>query len=213
MDRAFGPAAGRDLVEEVAALRRAGSPGAERVIGIGMDSTELGIDSTTFLPGYDAARSAGFRLTGHQGENSPASAITACLDVLGLERVDHGVPVLDDPALTARMAAEQIPITVCPTSNVVIARCFDRLGDHVYPQMREAGLLATVNTDDPALSHLDLGREYVSVADAFDYTWDDMVRIALDGVEASWLSEPDKAALRLRVDEAGTSLRPDEDPH
>ena len=68
MDRAFGPAAGRDLVEDLAALRRAGIPGAERVIGIGMDSTELGIDSTTFLPGYDLARSAGLRLTGHQGE-------------------------------------------------------------------------------------------------------------------------------------------------
>ncbi len=102
MDRAFGPAAGRDFVEELATLRRAGAPGAERVIGVGMDSTELGIDSTTFHPGYRLARSAGFRLTGHQGENSTASDIAACLDVLGLERIDHGVPVLDDDALTAR---------------------------------------------------------------------------------------------------------------
>ena len=89
----------------------------------------------------------GFRLTGHQGENSAASAIAACLDVLGLHRIDHGVPVLDDVALTARMVDEQIPITVCPTSNVVIARCFNRLEDHVYPRMRAAGLLATVNTE------------------------------------------------------------------
>lgn len=208
MDRAFGPAAGRDLVEERAALRRAGTPGAERIVGIGMDSTELGIDSTTFLPGYDLARSAGFRLTGHQGENSAASDITACLDVLGLERIDHGVPVLDDTDLTARMADEQIPITVCPTSNVVIARCFDRLEDHVYPRMRAAGLLATVNTDDPALSDLNLGQEYAAVADAFAYTWDNMVRIALDGVQACWLPESDKTALRLQIVDAATTLRP-----
>ena len=210
MDRAFGPAAGRDLVEELAALRRAGAQGAERVVGVGMDSTELGIDSTTFLPGYALARSAGFRLTGHQGENSVASDIAACLDVLGLERVDHGVPVLDDVDLTARMVDEQIPITVCPTSNVVIARCFDRLEDHVYPGMRAAGLLATVNTDDPALSDINLGHEYAAVARAFDYAWADMVQIALDGVEACWLPESEKAALRLRVNEARTTLRPDD---
>ena len=206
MDRAFGPTAGRDLVEGLAALRRAGTPGADRVIGVGMDSTELGIDPRTYLPGYDLARAAGFHLTGHQGENSAVSDIAACLDVLGLERIDHGVPVLDDAALTSRMAAERIPVTVCPTSNVVIANCFDRLEDHVYPRMRAAGLLATVNTDDPALSNLNLGQEYGAVAKAFDYGWDDMVQIALDGVEACWLDESDKAALRARIIEAGTSL-------
>ena len=211
MDRAFGPAAGRDLVEELAALRRAGARGAERVVGVGMDSTELGIDSTTFLPGFDLARSSGFRLTGHQGENSAASDIAACLDVLGLQRIDHGVPVLDDAALAARMADERIPITVCPTSNVVIARCFDRLEDHVYPRMRDAGLLATVNTDDPALSDINLGKEYAVVAQAFQYSWDDMVQIALDGVEACWLSESDRAALQLRIIEAGSTMRPHED--
>jgi adenosine deaminase len=208
MDRAFGPAAGLQLVEELAALRRAGAPGSQRVVGVGMDSTELGIDTTTFLPGYDAARAAGFRLTGHQGENSPASAIAACLDVLGLERIDHGVPVLDDAELTSRMVDQQIPITVCPTSNVVIARRFERLEDHVYPRMRATGLLATVNTDDPALSDLDLGKEYALVADAFGYTWDDMVGIALDGVEACWLPESDKTALRQRVVAVGNGARP-----
>lgn len=164
-----------------------------------MDSTELGIDSTTYAPAYDVARTAGLRLTGHQGENSPADQISACLDVLGLERVDHGVPVLDSPALTARMVEERIPITVCPTSNVVIANCFDRLEDHVLPQMRAAGLLATVNTDDPALSDLDLGKEYVAVSRAFGWGWDEMVQVARDGIEACWLDESEKAGLRTRL--------------
>ncbi len=77
--------------------------------------------------------------------------------------------------------------------------------------MRAAGLLATVNTDDPALTNLNLGQEYAAVAHAFGYTWDDMMRIALDGVEAFWLSESDKTALRLRIIDAGRTLRPDED--
>jgi adenosine deaminase len=208
MDRAFGPDAGRDFVEGLVALRRAGAKGADRVIGVGMDSTELGIDSTTFLPGYEAARAGGLRLTGHQGENASASDIAACLDVLRLERVDHGVPILDDAELTSRMIAERIPITVCPTSNVVIANCFDRLEDHVYPRMRDAGLLATVNTDDPALSDMNLGQEYAQVATAFGYGWDDMVQIALDGAEACWLDETAKAVLRRRIADGAAEHAP-----
>lgn len=208
MDRAFGPAAGLAFVEELVGLRREGAAGADRVIGVGMDSTELGIDSTTFLPGYQAARAGGLNLTGHQGENSTAAEVAACLTVLGLDRIDHAFPVLGDPELTERLAEERFPITICPTSNVVIARCFDRLEDHVYPRMRQAGLLATVNTDDPALSDLNLAQEYDAVAQAFGYGWDDMVAIALDGVEACWLDEPDKAALRNRIARAALELAP-----
>lgn len=199
MDRAFGPQAGAELVQQLADLRAAGSPGAERVLGVGMDSTELGVDSTAYLPGYDIARRAGLRLTGHQGENSSADDILACLDILGLERVDHGVPVLDNADLTRRMVTDRIPITVCPTSNVVIAHCFERLEDHVLPRMRSAGLLATVNTDDPALTSLDLGQEYAAVAGAFGWSWEEMVAISLDGVEACWLDESEKAGLRQLV--------------
>ena len=199
MDRAFGPEAGRQLVEELVDLRSARSPGTERVIGVGMDSTELGVDSTSYAPAYDVARRAGLRLTGHQGENSTAQQVADCIDALGLERVDHGVPVLDSAVLTARMVEERIPITVCPTSNVVIAHCFDRLEDHVLPHMRAAGLLATVNTDDPALSDLDLGREYAAVSRAFGWGWEQMVQVALDGIEASWLDDSEKADLRALV--------------
>ena len=91
----------------------------------------------------------------------------------------------------------RVPLTVCPNSNVRIANVFERLEDHVYPQLRASGLLATLNTDDPALSDLDLGIEYRSVAAAFGWGWDDMVAIALDGVEACWLDETDKARAPL----------------
>lgn len=206
MDRAFGPSAGLAQTERLVELRRAGSAGMERVIGVGMDSTELGIDPVSFLPAYDVARGAGLRLTAHQGENSPAASITAALEVLGVERIDHGLPVLDDPELTARMAGERIPITVCPTSNILIANSFERLEDHTYPHMRAAGLLATVNTDDPAFIDLDLGAEYAAVAAAFDWGWPEMVEVALDGVEASWLDDADKATLRQQIEDAAATL-------
>jgi adenosine deaminase len=208
MDRAFGPGPGLELIEQLAELRRSGAPGADRVIGVGMDSTELGIDPVSYRRAYQAARAAGLRLTAHQGENSPPAAIAACLDTLGVERIDHGLSVLDDPALTARMAADGIPLTVCPTSNIVIANAFDRLEDHPYARMREMGLLATLNTDDPALTDLNLSSEYASVARAFGWDWDQMVQIALDGVEACWLADADKAVLRRRISAAASALDP-----
>ena len=206
MDRAFGPAAGLEQVQLLAGLRSVAAPGIERVVGVGMDSTEQDIDPASFTAAYDAARAAGFRLTAHQGENSPAAAITTALDVLGVERIDHGLPVLDDPGLVARMARDRVPITVCPTSNVLIANAFPRLADHPYPRMRDAGLLATVNTDDPAMIDLDLGAEYALVAEAFGWGLPEMVQVALDGVEACWLDDTGKAQLRERVTAAAAAM-------
>ena len=208
IDRSFGGPAGQQFVEELAELRRTGAPGIERVIGVGMDSTELGIDPLTFGPAYDVARQAGFHLTAHQGENSPAAAIATALSDLGVERIDHGLPVLDDPRLARRMADEGVPITVCPTSNVLISNSFERLEDHVYPRMLDAGLLATVNTDDPAFIDLDLGAEYAAVAAAFGFDWDRMVEVALIGVEATWLADDDKRALARTVRTRAAELDP-----
>lgn len=198
-DRDFGPEAALEQSERLVQLLRASSPGAERVIGVGYDSTEIGREPASFAEAFAVARHAGLRRTAHQGENSGPDAIAACLDVLGAERIDHGISVLEDPELTARFAAERIPLTVCPNSNIRIANAYPTLADHVFPAMREAGLLATLNTDDPALTDLDLGYEYRSVAEAFGYGWDDMVTIALDGVEACWLDEVDKSALRKQI--------------
>ena len=199
IDRAYGGAAGLSLVEELVSLRRSGAPGVERVLGIGMDSTELGVDPRSFIPAYQAAAAAGLRRTAHQGEDTPASAIGICVDELGAERIDHGLSLLGDPALVTRLAGERLPLTVCPTSNVVIANRVPTLADHPFPAMRAAGLLATINTDDPALTGLDLHSEYVDCAAAFGYSFADMVEIALDAVEASWAAPEEAAALRARI--------------
>jgi adenosine deaminase len=213
MDRAFGPSAGRDLVAELGELRRTGAPGAERVIGVGMDSTELGVEPASFADAYALAARLGLRRTAHQGENSPPSAIATVVDVLGAERVDHGLSIVADPALVARFAADGVALTVCPNSNIRIANAYPRLADHPFPRMRAAGLIATLNTDDPAMTALDLGYEYRSVAAAFGYDFRDMVGIALDGVAASWLDRDDAAALRATIEEAAAALGARIDPH
>jgi adenosine deaminase len=207
IDRAYGGAAGLELVQRLAELRQAASPGAERVIGVGLDSTELGVDPTDFADAFELAGDMGLRRTSHQGEETPPSHIWAGLDVLGSERIDHGLSSLQDQELTRRLAGERVPLTVCPNSNVVIANAVPRLELHPFRRMREAGLLATLNTDDPALTDLDLGREYRSCMEAFGYGWEDMVGIALDGVEATWLDDTDKRDLLARVEREAAELK------
>ena len=194
VDRAYGGAAATELAEGLAGLRRAGS--ADRVIGLGMDSTERGVDPRDFAPAYNVAREAGLRATGHAGEDTGPENIAAALDALDLERIDHGIAIVEDPELMARVADARIPLDVCPTSNVVIANRFATLADHPFRTMREAGLLVTINTDDPAMTGLDLGTEYRNVAEAMGYTFDDMCAIAIEGIEATWLHDDERRALR-----------------
>ncbi len=206
MDRAFGPAAGEQLVAELIELRRGTAPGVERVIGVGMDSTELGVDPRSYEGAYRMVAAAGLRRTAHQGENSGPDAIAACVDVLGAERIDHGLSLLDDPELTRRFAAERIPLTVCPLSNVLIANAMPSLAGHPFPAMRAAGVLATLNTDDPGLTMTDLGQEYREAAEAFGYGVAELTAIAADGVRASWLDASEQGALIAEIEAAGREL-------
>ena len=200
IDRAFGPVAAKELVQALVELRRDGR--ADKVIGVGLDSTELGVDLRTFAPATELARRGGFRITAHAGEavGVGAANIALAIDVLGAERIDHGIAVIEDPALVRRFAEERIPITVCPNSNVLIANRYPRLEDHPFRAMREAGIMATINTDDPAMTDLDLGREYRTVAAALGLDREAIVACALDGIEASWLDEGDRRQLRAEFE-------------
>jgi adenosine deaminase len=206
MDRAFGAQAGFELIQRLAELRRAGE--ADRVIGVGMDSTELGVDPREFAPAFELAERLGLRRTAHAGEDTGPDNVATALDALEVERIDHGLSVLEDLELTKRLVGERIPLTVCPNSNVVIANKVPTLSDHPFRRMREAGLLATLNTDDPAMTDLDLGKEYRSVAEALEMSFGDMAQVALDGVEASWLDVADKRALRADFERELAGLRP-----
>ena len=205
IDRAYGPAAGLELAEQLAEAVRAAK--AERVIGLGMDSTERGVDPRAFASAFSLARSLGLRLTSHAGEDTGPENIAVALEALGIERIDHGLAILDDPALAQRVAEQRIPLTVCPNSNIVIANRYAELAEHPFRRMRDAGLLATLNTDDPAMTDLDLGKEYRTVADALGMSFDEMAAVALDGVEASWLRDGEKRAMRSSFERELAALR------
>jgi adenosine deaminase len=206
IDRAYGPAAGLELAEQLTEVVRAGK--AERVIGMGMDSTERGVDPRAFAPAFSLAGSVGLHLTSHAGEDTGPDNIALALEALGIERIDHGLAILDDSALTRRVADAQIPLTVCPNSNIVIANRYASLAEHPFRRMRAAGLLATLNTDDPAMTDLDLGKEYRTAAAAFEMTFDEMAAVALDGVEATWLSDTEKRSMRASFERELAALRP-----
>ncbi|MGE5460398.1 MAG: adenosine deaminase [Solirubrobacterales bacterium] len=205
MDRAYGGAAGRELVERLVELRRSGRAG--RVIGLGMDSTELGVNPRDYAEAFELARSAGLRRTAHAGEDTGPDNIRTALDALGVERIDHGLSILQDPELTMRVAEARIPLDVCPNSNVLIANKVPTLAEHPFRAMREAGLLATLNTDDPAMTDLDLGKEYRSVAEALGLSFEDMARVALDGIEATWLDDDEKGRMRRDFERDIEALR------
>jgi adenosine deaminase len=202
LDRAYGPGAALELVEGLGDLRRAGA--GERVIGVGADSTELGVDLADFAPAFDLARRLGFRRTCHAGEAVGVGPdnIAIALDVLGAERIDHGVALNEDAALTARVARDRIPLTVCPTSNVVIANRYTSLREHPLLELRAAGVLVTINTDDPAMMALDLGEEYRRVGEAHGLGPAEMGRLAVEGIESTWLDETDRRALAAVFEEA-----------
>lgn len=200
-DKPSGPGHALEMAEFAAAQDR------DMLIGMGADSVERGIDHRAFAAAFDAAGQAGLRRTMHAGEDGPAGNIAIALRDLGCERIDHGFRLLDDPDLTAEIVDRQIPLTVCPTSNVMIANVVADVASHPYASQRERGVLATVNSDDPGMMRFDIADEYVAVALAFDYSLDDMEAISLDGIVASWAPDDEKAALRRRFETEFDELR------
>ncbi|MDQ1038730.1 adenosine deaminase [Streptomyces sp. V3I8] len=127
----------------------AAKPYLDRITGVGLDSAEVGHPPAKFREVYEAAAALGLRRVAHAGEEGPPAYITEALDVLGAERIDHGLRCLEDPELVARLVRDRVPLTLCPLSNVRL-RAVDLLADHPLPAMLDAGLLCTVNSDDPA---------------------------------------------------------------
>ncbi len=119
------------------------------IIGLGLDSAEMGFPPSLFVDVFARARAEGLHVVAHAGEEGPAEYIWQALDLLGAERIDHGVRCLEDEALVNRLVEEEIPLTVCPFSNVRL-KVVDTLADHPIRQMIERGLVVTVNSDDPA---------------------------------------------------------------
>jgi adenine deaminase len=185
----------RHLSEEDAlATWEAALPFKGELAGVGLDSGERGNPPTKFARVYAAARDAGLRAVAHAGEEGPPAYIYEALDVLKVERIDHGVRCVEDEALVERLAREQVPLTVCPLSNVKL-RVFQEMKQHNLAKLLARGLRVTVNSDDPAYFGGYMVDNYRAVAEALPIGAAEVVKLAENAVTASWLPEARKAEL------------------
>lgn len=174
------------------------------IIGVGLDSAEVGFPPALFRDVFDRARALGLHRVAHAGEEGPPEYITGALDLLGAERIDHGIRCIEDPRLMARLAEERVPLTVCPLSNVRL-RAVDSLAAHPLMEMASRGLLVTVNSDDPAYFGGYVDDNYAALATQFGLGREDLAALALNSVEASFVSAAAKAEMRAAVEEWRTT--------
>ncbi len=173
-------------------------PYREHFIGVGLDSAEVGNPPERFSKAFEIAGSEGLHRVAHAGEEGPPEYIWGALDALHVERIDHGVRCLEDAKLVQRLAAERIPLTVCPLSNTKL-RVFDDLAQHNLPQLLEAGLCATINSDDPAYFGGYMNDNFVQCQRALGLSNAQLLQLAENAIEASFVDDARKAQLRASV--------------
>lgn len=179
----------RHLSEEDAfATLEQALPYRDQFIGIGLDSSELGHPPEKFARVYARCRELGLHLVAHAGEEGPPAYIATALDVLHVERIDHGVRCLEDAALTQRLARAQIALTVCPLSNVKL-RVFDNMAAHNLMALLDAGLLVTINSDDPAYFGGYMNDNFIATFEALPLGLSHAQRLARNGFAAAFLPD------------------------
>lgn len=169
-------------------------------MGIGLDSSEKGNPPAKFERVYARARELGFRLVAHAGEEGPASYVRDALDLLGAERIDHGVASEQDPALIKRLQLAQIPLTMCPLSNLKLC-VVDDLREHNLARLLRQGLLVTINSDDPAYFGGYVADNYEACVQALALSRDEIATLAGNSIKASFLPDMQKSAWLNRLDQ------------
>jgi adenosine deaminase len=176
------------------------------LVGIGGDGGEVGVDLVSFGPVFAEARRRGLHTTMHLGEEGPAADIRTGLDVVGVERIDHGVSLVQEPALLARVVRDGIPLTVCPTSNVAIG-IVESVAAHPVQRLLSSGAHVTINSDNAAMFGVDATDELVAVRDALDLDVAAVEALCLAGVDAAWLDDADRRTLRTTFEAQLAALR------
>ena len=191
----------RHLTEREAfeTLERA-EPFREHLLGVGLDSGELGNPPEKFARVFDRCRRLGLHAVAHAGEEGPPASITAALDALCAERIDHGVRCLGDEAVVTRLVRERIPLTVCPLSNVKL-RVFDTLAHHNLPKLLAAGLRASVNSDDPAYFGGYVNENFRRVFASLPLSAVDAYTLLRNSLESSFMAAGEKARHVERLEE------------
>jgi adenosine deaminase len=175
-------------------------PFADAIAAVGLDSSESGHPPVKFADVFTRARREGFLTVAHAGEEGPPGYVYQALDVLQASRIDHGVRSEEDPTLIARLVRDQIPLTVCPLSNVML-KVVDRMEDHNLKRLLDAGVCVTVNSDDPAYFGGYVAENYRAVYDALRLSKADITQLARNSIQASFLPAADKSDWARRIDE------------
>ncbi len=169
-------------------------PFKHQITAVGLDSAEIGHPPSKFEAAFAAARKAGFHLVAHAGEEGGPDMIAEALEVLGVERIDHGVQCIQDAALRKRLADDQIPLTVCPLSNIKL-RVFDQMAQHPILDLLAEGLCVTVNSDDPAYFGGYLTENFLALDAALGLSEKVFRQLLTNGVRSSFLPEAEQARL------------------
>lgn len=174
-------------------------PHRDKIIGVGLDSSEIGFPPEIFTDVFARARAEDLHLVAHAGEEGPPDYVWGALDVLNVERIDHGVRALEDATLVQRLVDDQMPLTVCPFSNIKLGG-FRSLEEHPLPQMLDLGMKVTINSDDPAYFGGYIGDNYTETYNALGLSLDQMITVARNSLEATFLDEVDKKDLLEELD-------------
>ncbi|MEO1662980.1 MAG: adenosine deaminase [Pseudomonadota bacterium] len=191
----------RHLSEEDAfATLEEAKPWLDRIEGVGLDSSEVGHPPEKFARVYKACRDLELKLVAHAGEEGPPEYVWQALDTLAIDRIDHGNRALEDEALVQRIAQEGYTLTVCPLSNLKLC-VIDEIGQSPVKNMLEAGIKATVNSDDPSYFGGYIGDNFTAVADALDLSIDDLAELATNSFEGSFLKPEETSAYLAQIEE------------
>jgi adenosine deaminase len=181
-----------ECLEQVLPLR-------DKIVGIGLASSEVGHPPEKFAKVFARAKQLGFRLVAHAGEEGPPAYIWSALDVLKVERIDHGVQSMNDPSLIRRLVQDRIPLTVCPLSNLKL-RVYPSLNKHAISRMLEAGIVATINSDDPAYFGGYINENFEQTFASLQMGSQQAYQLAVNSFNASFIDESERALHLEKLD-------------
>ncbi|MBF8999322.1 MULTISPECIES: adenosine deaminase [Vibrio] len=173
-------------------------PYKDKIIGVGLDSSEQGHPPEKFTEVFRQAHEAGFLAVAHAGEEGPAMNIRNAIDILGVHRVDHGVRCVEDKALVTELAETRMPLTVCPLSNLKL-KVFEEMEEHNIVELLRQGLCVTINSDDPAYFGGYMTDNFNAVADAHPMSHEELAQFTLNAIEASFIADQEKQQMKNTV--------------
>ena len=174
-------------------------PWAERISAIGLGGAEIGNPPSRFAGFFRACRERGFRIVIHAGEEGPASYVREAVELIGVDRIDHGIACLDDPDLVRQIAARRIPLTVCPISNLKL-KVVPSLDRHPLKRLIDSGVVVTINSDDPSYFGAYINRNFTACGEALGLTAADLVEIARNSFQAAFIPASEKQKYLGRID-------------